>query len=233
MRKLEDHYWWFVSRRNLALRLLKNRSQPDHKILDVGCGTGALLHQIQQQFWAAGLDFSHHALSFSRQRGLKHLLFADAQSIPLNDGSFDTVISLDTIEHVPNDAAAISEIFRVLKPGGTIIMNVPAFSWLWGPHDVALMHYRRYHRRQVIELLTQSGFQIEKCSYSVFFLFPVVVLRRAFEKLQRGEPKVRLPRVSRFTNTVLEKLMELEASLFVRLNLPWGSSVVAVATKPN
>lgn len=232
MRDQEDHYWWFVSRRRLALSLLKKHSIANPKILDVGCGTGALLQHLQNKSEAHGLDYFPVALEFSAQRGLKNLIHGNAEAIPISTNTYDAIVSLDTLEHVPNDVAAAQEIFRILKPDGVFVMNVPAFKWLWGPHDVALMHQRRYTKKQVTTLLKNAGFTIEKASYSVFLLFPIVILRRLAEKLHRGPAEVKLPAVSSAFNQFLLRLMKFEASLFKRFNLPWGSSVVCVARKP-
>lgn len=234
MRALEDDYWWFVSRRELAFNLLDQHlkvNQP--QILDVGCGTGAVLTELQRRGPAIGIDLSHDALTYSRDRGLPNLVYANAEQLPFTANIFDAVVSLDTIEHVPDHQSAVAEIFRTLKPGGIFIMNVPAFAWLWGPHDIALMHQRRYTRRDVETLLTDQGFQIEKLTYSVFFLFPAVMLRRLTEKLQKGPPKVTLPQFTHTTNKLLKSLMRLEGKLLQRANLPWGSSVVCIAKKPN
>ncbi|MFM9872839.1 MAG: class I SAM-dependent methyltransferase [Fimbriimonadaceae bacterium] len=234
MRELEDHYWWFISRRELALTLLDQiLHNANPTLLDVGCGTGAVLNELEKRGQAVGIDLSHEALKFSKERGLNHLVYANAENLPFTDGQFDAVLSLDTIEHVPNHQAAAAEIYRVLKPGGVFVMNVPAFNWLWGPHDVALMHQRRYTTGKVRDLLEIQGFQIQKISYSVFFLFPAVMLRRLTEKFQRGEAKVKLPQFSPSTNQRLTKLMRVEGNLFQTTNLPWGSSVVCVAQKPN
>ncbi len=232
MRDLEDHYWWFVARRQLALDLLNTHATQNPKSLDVGCGTGALLHHLQQSNEAHGVDYFPIALEFSAKRGITHLVHGNAEALPLATNTYDAVVSLDTLEHVPDHVAAAQEIFRVLKPGGIFVMNVPAFQWLWGPHDVALMHQRRYTRREVTRLLQNAGFKVEKASYSVFFLFPVVVLRRLLEKLQTGPAKVKLPRVSPAINRTLVRLMDAEARLFKSINLPYGSSVVALARKP-
>ncbi|MBS1710425.1 MAG: methyltransferase domain-containing protein [Armatimonadetes bacterium] len=233
MRDLEDHYWWFVSRRELALSLLDHHVGDQPLILDVGCGTGAVLTELGRRGTAVGVDLSHDALSFSKSRGLALLVYANAEQLPFADATFDAVVSLDTIEHVPGHEAAAAEVFRVLKPGGVFVMNVPAFAWLWGPHDIALMHQRRYTRAMVRGLLADSGFTILKLSYSVFLLFPAVVARRLAEKMQGGEPKVKLPRFSPFWNRLLLAVMRLEAALFRRMDLPWGSSVVCVAQKPH
>ncbi len=232
MRAQEDHYWWFVSRRLLALKLVKTYGPSDPTILDVGSGTGAVMAELAPLGPVYGVDFSSLALEFSRERGLMGLVHGDAQALPFASGSFDVVVSLDTIEHLPDDRAAVAEIFRVLRPGGVFVMNVPAFAWLWGPHDIALMHFRRYRVPEVATLLASAGFELEKISYSVFFLFPIVVVRRFLERLRRGPAAVSLPRVSRRLNDHLIGLMDKEAQLFLDSSLPWGSSVVAVGRKP-
>lgn len=232
MRELEGHYWWFVARRSLAQQLIQRHGGPKPgRILDVGCGTGALMESLQANGWVVGVDFSPEALRFSGGRGLGRLTLGDAQRLPFASGSFDVVVSLDTIEHVPDDGAALAEVLRVLKPGGVFVMNVPAFQWLWGPHDVALMHFRRYTVPEARKKLEAAGFRCERMNYSVFFLFPVVVLRRFMEKFHRGPAVVRLPAVSSGLGQILVRLMEWEGALASRMRLPWGSSVVAVARK--
>lgn len=222
----EDHYWWFVARRELALKLL---GRGKGKSLDVGCGTGALLAALGPE--ALGIDFSPEALRFCLRRGLKKVALGDAQRLPLVDQCVSRVVTLDTLEHVSDDRAAISEIYRALKPEGLLVLNVPAFKWLWGPHDVALHHHRRYTRTEVRLLLQDAGFKVELLSYSVFFLFPVVVGVRLLDRIFRREAKVRLPEVGSFLNHLLICLMRLEGKLLQWVPLPVGSSVVAVARK--
>lgn len=231
MRSLEDHYWWFVSRRRLALRLAERFAPEAERTLDVGCGSGAVLAELSERGSAVGLDLSPLALKFSAERGLHHLVRGDAERLPFRSEVFDRVVSLDTVEHVLGDQRALCEIARVLRPRGVVVLNVPAFRWLWGPHDVALMHQRRYTRAGVRELLTRAGFRIELLSFSVFFLFPIVVLVRILERRRRGPARVSLPAVPRWLNSLLVGLMALEARLLSRVPLPWGSSIVAVARK--
>ena len=231
MRALEDHYWWFVSRRRMAKALMRKYAPRAHSVLDLGCGTGAFLGELPQDVNPVGLDFSQHAVTFCRQRGLESVVQGDAQKIPFLNDVFDAVVSLDTLEHVPDDVLATKELARTLKPGGVLVMNVPAYKWLWGPHDVALMHHRRYTKGQVRRLLERAGLKVEKCSYSVFFLFPVVLVLRILEKARRGPAEVRLPSVPGPVNRALVILQDIETFLVLGVSLPWGSSVVAVARK--
>ena len=231
MREAEDHYWWFVSRRRLALALLDRFSPGARRVLDVGSGTGALLSELQNRTWAAGLDYSPLAVRFCQERRLTNLMVGNAERVPVRPGSLDAVVSLDTLEHVADHEAAVRSIARSLKPGGVLVLNVPAFRWLWGPHDVALMHHRRYRKSEVRAMLQRHGLRVEKLSYSVFLLFPVVILIRLLDKFKRGPAKVSLPKVSGPTNRFLVKLQDMEARWILAGSLPWGSSVVAVARK--
>ena len=233
MYELEDQYWWFVARRELAIQFLSTVAPANALILDVGCGTGKGQEAFGSLGTVCGVDFSQDALQFCHERGLERIARANAEALPFGSDTFDVVVTLDTIEHVPDDYKAISEIFRTLKPGGHLLINVPAYQWLWGPHDVALMHHRRYSRTQVKKLLEANGFVIERLSYHIFFLFPVVALSRFMSKFKKGEPEAKLPPIPKFVESIFKVCQKAEAALMVRSNLPWGSSIVAVAKKPS
>ncbi len=232
MFEAEDTYWWFVGRRALAITLLEQRLQEGSKLLDVGCGTGAGLKEFSRRYETYGVDMSPLALEFSSGRGIPNLFLGDGQKLPVTEGAFDGVISLDTIEHIPDDRAAFAEIYRLMKPGGTFVVNVPAFRWLWGPHDEALMHQRRYTRGELMAKLRAAGFEVSWCSYQVFTLFPFVVASRLVDRVMRRGPSAKLPAVSPTVNRLLTKLQEKEGQFSIRIPLLWGSSVAAVAQKP-
>ena len=234
MFRLEDRYWWFVGRRRLALRLLRRgvagASRP--RILDLGCGTGRVMSELKEWSEPVGLDMSDLALRFSASRGLGPLVKGSGTALPFAAERFDAIVSLDVYEHIEDHRRAFAESLRVLKPGGTLVLSVPAHGFLWGPHDVALMHFRRYTRPELKALLEAQGFEVERIGYSVFFLFPVVMLVRFFERRRKGPAQANLVAVPEWLNRALVALQTFEASLIERFDLPWGSSVIVVARKP-
>jgi SAM-dependent methyltransferase len=230
---LEDRYWWFVARRRMAIGLLRQAAPNCEYVLDLGCGTGVVSRELNEFSKAISLDMSERALEYCRQRGLTMCVRGDGARLPLRSESVSAVLGLDIFEHIEDDDSAFREAHRILRPGGVVVLSVPAFRALWGPHDIALHHFRRYTARQAAAKLRAAGFEVEKVGYSVFFLFPLVVVSRILEKAKRGEARASLPRVSASLNKMLVGLQALETKIILSPGgrLPWGSSVVAVARK--
>ena len=240
MHALERNYWWFQGRRRVILSILEKFRKSGNgpaTVLDIGCGTGMLLEDLQKLGLAVGLDFSMVALEYCRQRGLKSLAQADVRYIPVKSGSVDIITALDLIEHIKDDHGLMAEFFRVLKPGGIAIMSVPAHKSLWSGHDVALHHFRRYEKSEFLALVKGAGLQPTKYSYGMATaFFPAMVFRRAKNLLlgPSSDSAVKTDefRLPGWVNTVLRKTVEAEARWLTQRNLPFGLSLLCVAEKP-
>jgi ubiquinone/menaquinone biosynthesis C-methylase UbiE len=240
MYRLEDAYWWFVGRHRLVESLMRARyGKPGAQstplsILDIGCGTGAMSARLRKWGNVASADFSPLALSFSQRRGLNHLVGADAMRLPFASNRFDTLIAMDMLEHLPDDAAALCEFYRVLKPGGRVIATIPAYPELWSEHDVALMHFRRYLRQQVHSRFTTAGFQIEKLSHTMMLLYPLVKLQRRLnaKKPPHDPPQAAMPIFPAPFNWLLTEIVTLENVFAQGFNFPVGVTILCIARKP-
>ncbi len=244
MYRFEDTYWWFVARRHLITSLLDGcyARSGQLAILDIGCGTGAMLDELQPFGTVTGADFAPEALAFCHKRGQGNghrydLARADVRCLPFADNSFDVVTAMDIIEHIDDDKAAAGEIRRVLKPGGRLFVTVPAFQSLWSEHDEALHHYRRYTAPHLKDVFQRVGLIVPKLSYTVTSLFPPIwayrqIAKRLPKKQAEGEKKADLVEFSPGVNSFLRALSQLETQIVKRANLPFGVSVVCVAQKP-
>jgi len=254
MFELEDTYWWFVGRRELirelllrygcagrdpsaALRAGRNVAPTEEgrvTILDVGCGTGATLKAIADLGMTIGVDRSPEALRLCRRRGQRDLVLAEAESLPVISGSADVVLSLDLLEHIEDDTAACREFARVLRPGGLLLVTVPAQPWLWSEHDEALDHLRRYRARRFRRILLDVGLAVERLSPVITtLLLPIAGLRLAQRLLPRkkGAPETAFIIPPPAINWVLTTLLRLERVWLRRFSLPVGVSLFAVARR--
>jgi 2-polyprenyl-3-methyl-5-hydroxy-6-metoxy-1,4-benzoquinol methylase len=229
----EVSHWWYRVRRkmvhNLIDRYYKNRH--DLQILDLGCGTGALLQELSKYGHVSGKDISEQAISFCRSRGLQNVSVGSAMELNASDNTYDLVLALDVLEHIENDKKVLNEIYRVIKPGGYAIVFVPAFMFLWGITDVLSEHYRRYTRSELVKKAKEAGFNISRSTYFNFFLFiPISGLRlfmRAFSIPIESENKLGTP----LTNKLFYLIFRAE-SFFVRfLKFPFGVSALVVLRK--
>lgn len=236
MRQAEDEHWWYRALRSLVARELARSTGRGGlpRILDAGCGTGGGLARWTQTLGTPcyGIDLASAALSHCRQRGQRLVAQASVEALPFGRDAFDVVVSLDVLclEGV-DEPAALAEIRRVLRPGGLLVLNVPAFDTLRGEHDRAVRIRRRFVREELADLLRANGFDVGRVSYWNTVLFPAVWLIR---RLRRGgrEATSDLTRLPGALNAALAALLRAEAKLLAVVKLPFGTSVLCVATKP-
>lgn len=237
---LEGHNWWFVGMRRICRELAARsrsstgRFNADSISLDVGCGTGINLGEIAGQ--AVGVDTSMTALTFCRRRSLDRLVNADGTNLPFADGTVGRITAIGVIEHIEDDAGALREWARVLRPGGQLTLLTSAYAWMWSGHDVSNHHVRRYRRRDLEATLISAGFTPVQVSYVNTLLFPPIAIVRLVERLLRHgrapsahKNTAELPAVF---NRLLIGVLAIEARLMKWGSLPFGVSIVASACAP-
>jgi SAM-dependent methyltransferase len=242
----EDSHWWFASRTR-ALNAVMGPLLPqtsDFRLLDVGCGAGNMIHHLSRYGRVKGLEIDERPVKMAHQRGYDVDLFDVTDPMPFDDSSFDAVTALDVIEHNEDDMAILTDSYRVLKPGGHIIITVPAFMWLWSHNDDINAHVRRYTAGEIKQKLSQTGFKVKRVTYNNFFVFPMaaalILLRRssdaepelASHHLDEEEYQVEMEPASPPVNAVLTVVGQVEAALIRWVNLPVGTSLIAVGQKP-
>ena len=234
----EEKNWWFVSRRNVILKLLK-RTDKSAKILDIGCGGGPLLLYLKAAGFTNvyGLDFSEEAVAKCVERGLSNVYVMDGHSPKFEPESFDIIIASDSLEHLKNEMQALHNWHSILKSTGSLIIFVPAFMYLWSEHDIINHHYRRYTSGNLKSKVESEGFLVTKKSYWNFFMFFPTTIVRLVQKLKGSfvkspkKPKDQLPKTGRLLNRLLITLLDLENIFFVSTGLAVGVSAFVLAKK--
>jgi ubiquinone/menaquinone biosynthesis C-methylase UbiE len=227
-----SHFWYRV-RRNMTHDFIRKyfEDRKNLNILDVGCGTGALLRELNQYGKVQGLDFSPRAVSFCKERGLLNVEQGSATDIRYENNTFDLVLALDILEHIDDDKKAMAEIHRVLKPGGVAIIFVPTFMFLWGITDKLSQHFRRYTLRELRTKTSQVGFSTIRASYFNTFLFLPIALLRIFVRIFNISIKSENELGSPTTNEILYGIFNLERKFLKFMNFPFGVSGVIICQK--
>ena len=236
---LEEGYWWFVGRRGIIRSVLSGHLGQGQEgwVLDLACGTGGNLAILGEHGRVLALDLSPHALGRCRERGCARTVCGSATALPLASGSVDLVASMDLLEHLDDDREGAREMFRVLRPGGVLVVTAPAYRWLWSDHDIALAHRRRYVLGEVVALLTGAGFKVVQQTYCIFFLFLPIAGFRMLQRLlrcfvRRSPPATAYIQVPRWLSAVFVWLLGAEARLLRRVSLPFGVSCLCVGRRP-
>ena len=238
---VEEQHWWFVALHELVVRCV-SREAASHgplMVLDAGCGTGRLCRLLQPFGEVSGCDVAPQALAFCRQRRLK-VFTADLNDADLGSARYDVITSIDVLYHqaIDDDAPVLAAMYRALKPGGMLILNLVAFEFLRSTHDLAVHTRERYTRKLLLGRLQRAGFTVETVSYRLALLFlPIALVRLGKRLLHRNEDApadiasdVSLPPF--WLNRVLLGVLRLENRLIGRWPLPFGTSLFVVARKP-
>jgi SAM-dependent methyltransferase len=232
----EDRHWWFAGRRAVIGALLDRMDLPaDPSIVEAGCGTGGNLDMLGQRGEVHAFEPFGEAVDIARDRHPTIEVRAGElpRRLPYADASFDLVAALDVLEHVDDDVGAMASLVQLARPGGWIIVTVPAHQILWGSHDRRLHHLRRYGRRKIRELAVGAGAEVTfETAYNTV-LAPIAIVYRIMERIVGGDfgNQERMPPA--FVNDVLAACFKLERHFVRRGRVPFGLSYALVLRRPS
>ena len=234
MLELDDRHWWYRGRRRIIRAELDRLPvRAGARVLDAGCGSGRTLEELDRYGEVYGIELDPGAADVARGRKCGEVLVGRLEELPWEDGHFDLITCLDVIEHTPDDRVTLRELRRVCRPGGFLLVTVPAYQSLWSMHDVANHHYRRYSRPRLRAAAADAGWRVRRMtSFNGLLLGPAAAVRLA-ERRRLREPnpdyKPELTLGPEWLNAVLEQPLRLEARWLARGgSMPAGLSLLAV-----
>jgi SAM-dependent methyltransferase len=232
MAELDELHWWYRARRQVLQALIERRIRPPPgaRLLEVGCGTGHNLKMLERFGTTDAIEVDAEARSVAEKRLGRAV---SSSSLPelngIERGYYDLVAALDVVEHIDDDRATVDALASCLKPGGKLLVTVPAHQWMWSAHDELNHHKRRYSKAGLAELINESPLRLEAIGYFNSLLFPLAVAARLASKLTgRGGDDDALP--PRPINYLFERCFAAERRLIGRVPLPPGLSLFAVAS---
>lgn len=232
MAELENSYWWHVGRKSILSHQFKKLALDNPSILNIGCGTGGMVPLLTQYGRVTNVDVAEEAVEACRSLGYDAQQF-DGERLPYEDGRFDMAVATDVLEHIEADEQALRDWQRVLRPGGHLMLTVPAYQWLWSSHDESLHHHRRYTASSLHRLLNLTGYRVKKRSYIIVFSFPLIVgYRAASTILSNRDDSASYVMLPKPINRLFIGFLQAEARALKYINFPFGTSLIVIAQKP-
>ena len=232
MAALDQTHWWYRARREVLAALIRRWALPPAgaAVLEVGCGTGHNLAMLGQFGSVDAVELDPSARLLAEKRLGRTVMDSPLPELRgVREAHYDLIGAFDVIEHIADDKAAVASIARRLKPGGKLVVTVPAHAWMWSAHDTVNHHKRRYSKRELKALITGSPMKLESVGYFNSLLFPVAIAERMASKaLGKDGGDLELPAAP--LNAALKRTFAAERHLVGRLPLPPGLSLFAVAS---
>jgi SAM-dependent methyltransferase len=230
--RAEDRHWWYRGRRSVLEGVIDNMRLPARaRILDAGCGSGRNMVELARHGTVTGVELSAISVELARERSIGEVIEGSVLTMPFESASFDLAVSLDVIEHLQDDLAALRELRRVVAPGGALLITVPAYQWLWSGHDVINHHHRRYTRRSLQQVAEQAGWETVRTTYFNSLLLPVAIVLRILDRFSSAptESSLDLWVPPAPANWALERPLALEAAIIARGGrIPVGLSLLTL-----
>lgn len=225
----KDNFYFKGKKELISIILNKLKLKKKNKILTIGCGTGEELEVLKEFGDIYVIDINKEVLKLIPSKLYKKKFVMDATSLKFKDNTFDLIVALDTLEHIKDDKKVIKEIERVLKPKGHIIITVPGFKLLYGPHDIALGHIRRYKLSEVKELF--NNFKIVELGFWNSLMFLPIFFYRILAKTRKRNGKDKL-NINKPINFILLNIIRLENKLIEKGIIPkFGLTIFGVFKK--
>lgn len=180
----EDAHWWYQGRRAIVMDAVRRAGAPDarSRILDAGCGGGSVLAELAGLGEAVGIEPSPASRARALARGTGPVLDARLEDLPFADGEFDLAVTLDVLEHLPDERPGLGELRRVVRPGGSLVVTVPAHPRMWSRHDDLNHHFRRYTRATLAAAASATGWRVARVTHFNTLLLPAAILARRFDR---------------------------------------------------
>ncbi|NIA13899.1 MAG: methyltransferase domain-containing protein [Nitrospiraceae bacterium] len=234
MYAVEDRLWWYVGLRGM-IRQFWNRhvESPNPRVLDAGCGTGAVLQWLEGRAQPIGIDYAQEAVRFCRRRGQERTAAASVTALPFQDEAFDVAVSFDVLAHrsIEDRRGPLHEIRRVLKPGAPLLINLPAYQWLYSSHDVAVHTAHRFTKSETRALLRECGFEPIRGTYWNTLLLPPIILTRLWRRIVPHAGSDLDADWEGPSNELFKGVLRIERAWTHFMPLPFGLSVFVAARK--
>lgn len=229
LERLEQDHWWFVGRREfIEAAFARIRASRPWRVLDAGAGTGGNLPMLARHGAVSAFESDTAATAIAQARGIGRVALGRLpDAIPFDTDRFEVIGAFDVIEHLDEPVAALRALRNLLAPAGAIIVTVPAYPWLWGPHDEVHQHRRRYTRDTLRRDLEAAGLRVRYLTHLNLLLFPLAVLQRVRESVFGYDAETL--HVPRWLNRVLLRIWRLERRWVPTRSLPVGLSLLAIA----
>jgi len=238
--KKDDLHFWYKARLIFIEHLLNKyikKPNNDLKILDIGCGTGTEIKVLQKFGKITALDVNKQALVIAQKTGCE-IIYANLEQDKLPSGKFDVVCAFDILEHLEKDVETLQKIYQSLQKNSLLVLTVPAFPFLFGPHDIALSHKRRYSKKELIKKIKDANFEIKTIGYWNSFLFPIEALFRIIKivlnktKKQKTNFQTENKTPIKILNLLFFYLLNIDNIFFKKnIKFPFGITLYLVARK--
>lgn len=234
MAAVQQRHWWFVARRRILQRLIESlRLPPQARILDSGCGSGGNLAMLSRFGRLQAMEFDATAREAAASLSICPVAAGCLpHQLPFDGERYDLICLLDVLEHVDEDGATLAQLARRLRPGGRILVTVPAYGWLWSAHDVAHHHRRRYTASGLRQLAERNGLAVQRLGYFNALLFPAIAAARLLSRWRAKDGASDAAVPSAPVNALLQAIFALERHVVPRWLFPVGTSALAVLRLP-